>query len=225
LRVSSVGLAALFREAQSKDTLHVEIGSPTLPKALFNGLEWRGFGESCRSIVICPIHAHSKDESVSGFFVLGVNPRRPFDEDYKLFLQLLTRQLTTSLGTMLLFEGEVKRNEQNARVAAMEKVVLSEQLALRTTEARDYEHKFAHLAAVAPVGIFIGDSQGQITYINDTWYDITQHPRGVNPVSRFPTHSLRLLMCIERLVRFGASRICTVPTAGIYGCYGKQIRK
>lgn len=154
--------------------------------------------------------------------MLGVNPRRPFDEDYRLFLQLLTRQLTTSLGTMLLFEGEVNRNEQNARVAAMEKVVLSEQLALRTTEARDYEHKFAHLAAVAPVGIFIGDGQGQITYINDTWYDITQHSRGVNPVSRlFKTLMLYLLISVVRLARFSASGICTVHTTGVRGCYGK----
>ena len=36
------------------------------------------------------------------------------------------------------------------------------------------------MAEFAPVGMFIADSTGRITYSNDTWWEISRHPRTVN---------------------------------------------
>ena len=146
---------------------------PEIPAKMLDGIEWRGFGDPCRSVVICPVHP-TTGESILGFLVLGVNPRRPYDDDYALFIQLLSRQLATSLASVVLFEEEIRRGQRAAKLAALDRIELSEQLAARTQEARDSETRFARMAELSPAALFIANSQGQIIYCNDTWYEITR---------------------------------------------------
>lgn len=113
-----------------------------------------------------------------GFLVLGVNPRRPYDDDYSLFIQLLSRQLATSLASVVLFEEEIRRGQKAAKLAALDRIELSQQLAARTQEAIESETKFTRMAEYAPVGMFIASSNGNITFANDSWYDISRVQRG-----------------------------------------------
>lgn len=53
LRKSAEGFAPAFREALKSGTpvaLHTAMG--TLPESLLEGIEWRGFGEPCKSAVV-----------------------------------------------------------------------------------------------------------------------------------------------------------------------------
>ena len=171
--------AQVFREAIKDDRpilLSVEDG--TLDASMLEGIEWRGFGDECTSAVCCPVHL-TGGESTLGFIVMGVNPRRPYDDDYSLYVQLLSRQLATAMASVVLFEEEIARGEKAARLAAKDRIELSEQLAARTQEAVESETKFTRMAEFAPVGIFIADSTGKITYLNDKWYEITKVPRGI----------------------------------------------
>ena len=52
--------------------------------------ELRGFGEPCSEALVCPIRP-TTGENVLGFLVVGVNPRRPFDDDYQSFIQVCRR--------------------------------------------------------------------------------------------------------------------------------------
>jgi PAS domain S-box-containing protein len=178
LRNGTDGFAPVFREVSHTDKpALVEIGSGDLPESLLHGLEWRGFGDPCTSVVVCPIHP-TTGEAVLGFLVLGVNPRRPYDDDYSLFVQLLSRQLATSLASVVLFEEEIRRGQKAAKLAALDRIELSEQLAARTQEAIESETKFTRMAEYAPVGMFIASSNGNITFANDSWYEISRVPRG-----------------------------------------------
>ena len=171
--------AQVFREAIKDDRpiiLSVEDG--TLDASMLEGIEWRGFGDECTSAVCCPVHL-TGGESTLGFLVMGVNPRRPYDDDYSLYVQLLSRQLATAMASVVLFEEEIARGKKAARLAAQDRIELSEQLAARTQEAVESETKFTRMAEFAPVGIFIADSTGKITYLNDKWYEITKVPRGI----------------------------------------------
>jgi len=116
---------------------------------------------------------------------MGVNPRRPYDDDYSLFVQLLSRQLATSLASVVLFEEEIRRGQKAAKLAAMDRYELSEQLAARTQEAKDSETRFTRMAEFSPAGLFIADSDGHINYCNDTWYEITRVPRDSNSTDRW----------------------------------------
>jgi PAS domain S-box-containing protein len=111
---------------------------------------------------------------------MGVNPRRPYDDEYSLFIQLLSRQLATSMASVMLFEEEIRRGQLAARLADLERQELSRQLDLRTQEAVESETKFTRMAQLAPVGMFIANSSGGISYSNDTLWEISRHPRQEN---------------------------------------------
>lgn len=177
LKAGTEGFGPVFREVMNTDKpVLLEVGSRDLPESLLSNLEWRGFGDPVKAIVVCPIHP-TTGESILGFLVLGVNPRRPYDDDYSLFVQLLSRQLATSLASVVLFEEEIRRGQRAAKLAALDRIELSEQLAARTQEAKESETKFTRMAEFAPVGMFIADSDGNITFANDTWYDISRVPK------------------------------------------------
>lgn len=172
LRTSNQGWAPYLREAMKTDApVLLSIDDNESLSDLIIGLENRGFGEACRSAVVCPIFPTTGEgSSVLGFFIMGVNPRRPYDDDYSLFIQLLSRQLATSMASVVLFEEEIRRGQRAARLAALDRIELSKQLDLRTQEARESETKFTRMAEFAPVGMFIANSRGQIVYSNDTWF-------------------------------------------------------
>jgi PAS domain S-box-containing protein len=178
LRSSDEGFAPYMREvlAHPSTPLVLRTDDGSLPAELIEGLSWRGFGDPCRTIVVFPVHPTTGD-SVVGFIVLGVNPRRPYDEDYELFVSLMARQLATSLASVVLFEEEIKRGQKAARLAALDRQELSQQLRERTLEAIQSEYRFTRMAEFAPVGMFIADGQGIINYCNDMWWQISRHHR------------------------------------------------
>ncbi|KAI4095128.1 MAG: hypothetical protein LQ344_001779 [Seirophora lacunosa] len=185
LRTSNHSWGPVFREAmKNSKPLSLQVESGTLDPDLLRGIEWRGFGDEGRAAVCCPIHLTS-GESILGFLLMGLNPRRPYDDDYSLFVQLLCRQLTTSVASVVLFEEEIARGRRAAQLAALDRNELSEQLAIRTQEAAESETKFTRMAEFAPVGIFIADNEGRITYCNDTWYEISRMPKGHSTAAKW----------------------------------------
>lgn len=179
LRNGTDYFANVFREAIKGDRpIFLSLGHGTLDASFLEGIEWRGFGDPCTAAVCCPVHL-TGGESTLGFLVMGVNPRRPYDDDYSLYVQLLSRQIATAMASVVLFEEEIARGMRAARIAAQDRIELSEQLAARTQEAVESETKFTRMAEFAPVGIFIADSVGKIAYCNEKWYEISKVPKGL----------------------------------------------
>ena len=185
LKEGHEGLGPVFRESMKNNKpIVVGLWSDDLPKSLMSGIEWRGFGDACRDVVVCPIHP-TTGETVLGFLVVGINPRRPYDDDYNLFIQLLSRQLATSLASVVLFEEEIRRGQRAAKLAAEDRFDLSAQLAARTQEARESETRFTRMAEYSPAGLFIADHVGRITYCNDTWFEISRVPKDRDKTDRW----------------------------------------
>ncbi|KAG6043778.1 hypothetical protein E4U39_004146 [Claviceps sp. Clav50 group G5] len=179
---SQEGFAPYMRQSMAAGGVPILLSTEddTLPKSLVQGFDWRGFGDACRHLVVFPINpiaAWYEATYPRGFVVLGVNPRRPYDDDYKLFVNLMMRQLATSLASVVLFEEEVRRSAKAARLAAIDREHLSLQLQMRTQEAVESEYKFSRLAEFAPVGIFIADFEGSFSYCNDMWWQISRQNR------------------------------------------------
>lgn len=182
LRTSDEGFAPSMRDsmAHPNNPIILSENDGSLPHELIEGFEWRGFGDPCRTIVVFPVHPTTAGDMVVGFIVLGVNPRRQYDEDYQLFVNLLSRQLATSMASVVLFEEEIKRGQRAARLAALDRQQLSMQLHLRTQEAVESEYRFARMAELGPVGLFIADSHGRINYCNEMWWRISGHERSAS---------------------------------------------
>ncbi|RDW66474.1 hypothetical protein BP6252_10109 [Coleophoma cylindrospora] len=134
----------------------------------------RGFGDPFKSAVICPLRPTNRKDGV-GFLIIGLNTRRPYDEEYRIFIDLLTRQMGTSLASTLLYEDERRRGLTAAEQAAEDQARLSAELSLRTKEIKRTEQRFARLMQLAPIGVFIRDTSGQIIYCNDKWYEFMGH--------------------------------------------------
>lgn len=178
LRHDKIGFSSVFKQAINAErpiVLSVENG--TLEESLFHGIQWRGFGDPSRVVVVAPIRP-TTGESTLGFIVMGANPRRPYDEDYDLFMQLLSRQLATTIASVVLFEEEIKKGERAAQLAAQDRIDLTNQLAVRTQEAVESENKFTRMAELAPVGMFIGSEDGTIIFANEAWYRLSSFPAG-----------------------------------------------
>ena len=177
LKSGTEGFAPAFRDAMRNEMpILLQLDDGTLSEDLLTGIDWRGFGDPCRAAVVSPIHP-TTGESVLGFLVMGINPRRPYDDDYSLFVHLLGRQLATSMASVVLFEEEIQRGQRAAQLAAQDRIELSNQLAIRTQEAVESENKFTRMAEFAPVGMFIASSRGEVNYCNDTWYEISHVPK------------------------------------------------
>ncbi|KAJ9155559.1 Hybrid signal transduction histidine kinase A [Pleurostoma richardsiae] len=176
LRNSDHSLASMFREAlRVQRPVLLQAKDHSLPESLTKGLQWRGFGDPCRAAVICPLRP-TKEENVMGLLLLGLNPRRPYDNDYRQYISLLAQKLTTTLASTVLLEEEARRGRNAAEQAAYDQAMLQEKLALRTKEANESMQKFEAVADFLPVGMCLGDHQGNITYANDAWHRITGYP-------------------------------------------------
>ncbi|KAL2269642.1 hypothetical protein VTJ83DRAFT_1826 [Remersonia thermophila] len=160
----------------------LRVADGTLPASLLHGLRWRGFGDPCHAAVICPIRP-TKDENAMGFLLLGLNPRRPYGNDYRQFISLLGQKLATTLASVVLLEEEARRGRTAAEQAAFDQARLEKELAAQTKEAAESMQMFKAVAEVVPVGMCFGDHRDNITYANDAWYEITGLAPGPEPIS------------------------------------------
>ncbi|TKA80461.1 hypothetical protein B0A49_00845 [Cryomyces minteri] len=170
-------LAAAFRSSLLESgPMVVNVTDGRLPEALFKGIHSRGFGVPCAAAVICPIRSTSFKGAL-GFLVIGLNPRRPFDEDYENFIDLLIKQTATPHFSAVLLEEKLRRGQLVVKQAALDQAKLSEQLHARTQDFEQSEMKFSRFAQRSAVGLIMTDSTGRLLYANSIWYAMARRPR------------------------------------------------
>lgn len=177
LTASKDGLSLAFRQALKTRTPTVlSTKDGTLPEDLLHGIHWRGFHDPCHEAIICPIRP-TKNERVMGLLVLGLNPRRPYDPEYQQYISLLNQKLTTTLASIVLLEEEARRNRNISEQAAYDRATLKEKLAVQTKEANEWVSKFQAIAELIPVGMCFGSPDGDISFANNAWHNITGVPK------------------------------------------------
>ncbi|KAJ8106956.1 hypothetical protein OPT61_g9196 [Boeremia exigua] len=144
----------------------VHLADLNLPDSVLADVDWKGYGDPCRVLVICPITPTTcENAQVEGFVILGINPRRPFDDNYQRFVHVMLRLLATSLASVALFDSEVRQKEKAIEDAANLQLQLLDEI-----EAK--EKKFQSFAERCDVAIFIMDAVGNYTYRNRRWYEM-----------------------------------------------------
>lgn len=167
-------LAPAFKKSQQEmGPVVVEVTDETWE--LFKNLEWRGFGVPSTHIGIFPIIPNDS-ASLLAFLVIGLNPRRPFDDDYRSFLVSLTQQVTNPQLSAVILREEVERRQFLARQEALDRDRLSRELS-------ESETKFAKFATRAPIGLAVLSPDGSAQSANDLWKDLTQLSLGSQRVS------------------------------------------
>ena len=170
-------LTPAFRKAiKSGQVTLLRVSDGTFPKALQRAAKSRSTGDLCEAAVLCPVGPTNR-ENVLGFMLIGINPRFAFDTEYEQFIQLLTRQVSTSMASMVLIEDELRRSRIAAELAAQDRIRLAEQLAESKAETLDSDTRFRRMADLAPVSMFHMSGEGEMLYANDNWFELTQYPR------------------------------------------------
>jgi PAS domain S-box-containing protein len=180
LKRSKEGFIPAFREAmRTREPTILQTRDGTFPEALLEGIQWRGFGEPCREAIIVPVRP-TNGENIFAFLLIGINPRRAYDEAYRDFAAMLNRQLATSLASVLLFEEEVRRSRNAAEIAAQEREQLSQEVELQSSRMR-------RMTELSPLGMYLFDPNGVLLEANDRYYEMTGHPRD-SPETSFLTY-------------------------------------
>jgi PAS domain S-box-containing protein len=170
LKRSQDGFIPAFREAmRTREPTTLQTRDGTLPEYLLEGIDWRGYGDACKEAIIFPVRPTNGD-SVFAFLLIGINPRRAYDEEYKAFAAMLNRQLATSLASVLLFEDEVRKSRAAAETATQQREQLSKQLELQTSRMR-------RMTELSPLGMYLFDPDGALVEANDRYYEMTGIPR------------------------------------------------
>ena len=144
-----------------------------LPEALLQNVKWRGFGEPSTALAVLPLTA---GEEMLGFLLVGLNPRRAYDEDYARFLELLNRQLSMSLTSATLMErARRKQAELSKDLAAGE----SKFKALTELNAAGLFPTNCHSCLLADriSSLFYISPLGELLYANETCTSITTFSR------------------------------------------------
>ena len=170
LKRSQEGFVPAFREAmRTREPTMLQTRDGTLPESLMEGITWRGYGDQCKEAIIFPVRP-TNGELVCAFLVIGVQPRRAYDEEYSAFAAMLNRQLATSLASVMLFEDEMKRSRNAAELAQVQREQLSRELALQTSRMR-------RMTELSPLGMYLFSPEGMLLEANDRYYELTGHAR------------------------------------------------
>ncbi|PQE07003.1 hypothetical protein CJF30_00009413 [Rutstroemia sp. NJR-2017a BBW] len=156
-------LSFAFKEAMnSMEQILIPLGEEE--RKSLAGNQWRGFGEPTH-VVVCPL-VSSEYNNLLAFLVIGLNPYRPFDDDYQSWVQLLTEQVTTPQISALILRQEIDRRRILATQEAMDRASLSRKLS-------ESETKFARFATRAPIGLAILTAEGEALTANNLWRQFT----------------------------------------------------
>ena len=149
------GFVPYIRKAKAENrSIMLQKADNSLPDNLLTGFEWGGFGEPSSALVVIPILAGERFVSV---VVIGLNPRRPFDEEYENFMNNLTRQVSATVASAVDYEESLARETR------------------LTTQLHNSEKQIRNLAEFAPIGMCRIAVSGQIVWANDQFYEISGH--------------------------------------------------
>ncbi|THV79850.1 hypothetical protein D6D29_06570 [Aureobasidium pullulans] len=151
----------------SGEPVRLEIAHEKTPEWLKSNAQGRAFEEPIRHAVVMPIRPTTRNDTEGlnaiGFVVIGLNPRRSYDDDYQRYTRLWSQQLATSAASVVLLEQENKRQMR-----------LKAQLSINET-------RFSRFAEMSNVAMWIVNPSGVLIYGNQSWYeqmDVTEGTPG-----------------------------------------------
>ena len=182
LEKGDAGFMPWFRESlKTREMIVLSLDDGSLDPSLIEGVESRAFGEPCRAVAISPVMPTSGDH-VLGFFVVGINPRRPFDEGYQKFVKACAMLLATSMASVVFLEGEVGRRKTIVEESALAQAELAQQIELKQKRIESQERKFQRMTEKAEIGIFAVTPAGQYLYRNQRWFDLLRVAKDVDTI-------------------------------------------
>lgn len=91
----------------------------------FGVLPGGAWDDPARSAIVLPIAQAGQKQQLAGFLVLGISPRREFDDEYQGFFDLVASNVATAIADAQAYEAERKRAEALAELDRAKTAFLS----------------------------------------------------------------------------------------------------
>ena len=145
---------AILRACKTRKPIILSTSDGSMSQTTLDLLEEYGV-QPCREVVIHPLKCFVED-NIAAVMIVGMSPLRKFDEDYRSFLRLLTRQIEDGITVV---RGIAREKE-------LHKVQITSEL----------ERRFWRFAENAPVGMYMYNSNDVLTFWNTAFEDICGTP-------------------------------------------------
>lgn len=160
-------------------------------KQKLSRIEYRGFGDPCTHAVVIPIQP--SPSSTFAFLILGLNPRRPYNNEYLMWLNMLMEQLGTSIGRVRLLTEDLRRAVQEARH--------QKQLASQALERKRQQENFIDISSHElrnPLSAVLQSAEGIISLLNRYQADSTR----LLDIDQIVDSAQTILLCVnhQRLI-------------------------
>ncbi|KAK1076237.1 hypothetical protein LTR33_009119 [Friedmanniomyces endolithicus] len=135
LEAGSGIIKACLRVWQNLEPITLHSADGSLPIGLRRASLGRAFDDEVRTAIIMPIMTAVADEEILGILIIGLSPRSPYDEEYKLWTHIVS-DLVRKRATLIILP-EVQRRAQ--RIANELNNSLVHQLRITTLQAEQSE--------------------------------------------------------------------------------------
>ncbi|KAI4736759.1 hypothetical protein E4T50_12756 [Aureobasidium sp. EXF-12298] len=152
-------LGPVFAEARKTQQV-VVLQQDDLPPELALLVPDRGF---VTTACILPITSVSGQQIA--FVVLGMNPRRLFNDESRLFVSHINDLISKAAALISLPEEQRRDQEKFEQINH----ALSQQLQIIALKAEKNEETFTRMAQSAPFGMYMFDRDGNPKYVNDAY--------------------------------------------------------
>ncbi|KPI38828.1 Virulence sensor protein BvgS [Cyphellophora attinorum] len=151
LHQTKSGVFPLLRKAHLKKTPLVISTTDADWGSILEGVQWAGFGEPSRELIISPLASAAR---LFGFLGTATNPRRKYDVRCEQFVNDITQQLLAKLNSAISIEQARRKEEALLRDLA------------------ESERKIRYMADHSPVGMVYFKREGEVVWANQQFYDI-----------------------------------------------------
>jgi hypothetical protein len=138
-----------------------------LPKGLYTDIQKRAFGDPLKVFLVVPIRTY--DDTIVGYLLIGLNTRRPYNDEYKDWIEVFSNLLGASAASVALHEEEIRNRDRQEAQAAKDRAAFNNQVATLTQKASDVAEKlqnFHDIANTVGLGYFEIDINGMLVHGN-----------------------------------------------------------
>ncbi|CAN9278204.1 unnamed protein product [Alternaria alternata] len=128
------------------------------------------------------------DETIVGYLLIGLNTRRPYDNEYKAWIKVFSNLLGASAASVALHEEEIRKRKRQEAQAERDRAALNAEVANLTQEASHVAEKlrnFHDIADEVGLGYFEIDINGILLHANETYFTQTGQQRDLLKVPPF----------------------------------------
>ncbi|RAR01679.1 histidine kinase hhk19p [Stemphylium lycopersici] len=165
----------VFGAVDSHESVLLQADDGTMPPEMRHASSKRCYGDDSHQAVILP-SVMDKASSVHAVLILGLAPRRPYDNFYQAWVRTLHYNFCNTVAAITMVEARLLAKENDHKRIAKEKEVFAKEVHLKQQEAALATGKMRRMLEImeaASVGVFECTLSGKLTQTNEAFCNLS----------------------------------------------------